>query len=99
MAQKTRKDTEYTWYATRSSVSYPTNPTLADMKRIYWAKTVGADINKVTATDLEWRWLKTLTGVTGKTIPDMWREAVVGAGGKAENDIEANRFIYYTIVP
>lgn len=101
MAQKTRKDTEYAWYATRTGYSKPANATLEDMKRAYWASVIGGDNSKVTATDLQFIWLHKLTGVGAatKALPDLWREAVVGAGGVAANDINENQFIYYTIVP
>lgn len=93
--EKTRRGIEYEWYAQRPSVSYPPNARLSDMQRIYWAKTVGADVNKITATDLQWLWLKSLTGVTSKFLPDMWREAVIGIGKTPAPSLEENRWIYY----
>lgn len=101
MAQKTRKDIEWVWYATRSGITHPSNATLTDMQHAYWAQTVGGARSGETATDLQVRWLHSLTGVgaTTKTLPDLWREAVVGAGLPVENDIEANQFTYYTNVP
>lgn len=101
MAPKTRKDTEWAWYATRSGINHTTNTPLVEMQHAYWAKAVGGARTGETATDLQVRWLHTLTGVGANTkaLPDLWREAVVGAGGKAANDINENKFIYYTIVP
>ena len=82
------------WYAKRAGVTYPTNATLKDMQHTYWAHVVGAG-NQITAGELEWRWLKSLTGVTGKFMGDMWREAVVGAGAVPTNSLVENKIIYY----
>jgi hypothetical protein len=82
------------WYAKRAGVTYPANATLKDMQHTYWSKVV-APPRTTTITDLEWSWLKTLTGVTSKSYADMWREAVVGAGGVPTNSLVENKIIYY----
>jgi len=83
------------WFAKRAGVTYPANATLRDMQHTYWSKVVNASGNNKTLADLEWAWLKTLTGVSSKFIPDMWREAVIGAGAVPSNSLVENKIIYY----
>lgn len=100
-----RKDAEFAFFTRKcaaAGINLPANSTLTDYRRSYWAKQVNSTNNQEMETDLEWKWLKTLPGVTGKTLPDMWREAVVGlaqAGLQPSNDLNENITLYYTLAP
>ncbi len=48
---------------------------------------------------MEREWLQTLTGVTGKELPDMWSQAVSGQGKVPSRDgINSNKYIFYSQV-
>lgn len=100
MAKQTLSDVTWKWYATRSGITHAANSPLNQMQWDYWAKTVGGARAGETATDLQVKWLHTLTGVGAatKALPDLWREAVVGAGLPPANDIEENQYTYYSNV-
>lgn len=91
-------DAERQWYSTRAGLTFTQNTPVNEMKRAFYAKTLASNNNQETLQDLEWRWLKTLTGVTGKYPADMWREAVVGAGGVPANSLTENKVKYFQLV-
>jgi len=69
-----------------------------EVKRSYQVSVAGSQGRNESAIELEKRWLRKLTGVTSKEYADMWREAVVGAGGVPENSIQANKELYFRLV-
>lgn len=91
-------DAERQWYSTRAGLTFTQNTPINEMKRAFYAKIVGSSNGQLPLNDLEWLWLKTLTGVTSKYIGDMWREAVVGAGATPVNSIIENKIKYFQSV-
>lgn len=92
---KTLSGAEHDWFATRSG--RPSNAPLSEHKRGYFTS------KGITGTkplnQMEREWLQTLTGVTSKSIPDMWSQAVSGQGLTPSRDgMDVNKFIFYTSV-
>jgi len=86
---------EHDWYATRSGA--PANAPLSQHKRMYYTSK-GITGNKP-LNQMEREWLQTLTGVTSKSIVDMWSQAVSGQGKTPSQDgIDSNKYIFYSQV-
>jgi len=84
---------EHDWYATRSG--RPANAPLSEHKRGYFTS------KGITGTkplsQMEREWLQTLTGVTSKSLVDMWSQAVSGQTLTPSRDgMDSNKFIFYT---
>lgn len=99
-----KKDIEYQYYSRKcaaNGITISQNAPLVDFKKAYWAKATGAASNQTTASDLEYNWLGTLTGVTGKTLQDRWREAFVGLGTglAAPATLEEIQTMFYMLAP
>lgn len=92
---KSLSSAEHDWYATRSGM--PSNAPLNEHKRAYYVSQGVTGLNKP-LTQMEREWLQKLTGVTSQRLPDMWLQAVAGAGKSPSRNINQNRFIYYTQV-
>lgn len=93
---KTMTAAEHDWYATRSGVvAYAP---LNDHKRAYYIARGVSDANGKKISQMEKEWLAKQTGVTSKYIPDMWVEAVAGAGKTPGGSVTANKFVFYTQV-
>lgn len=89
------KEIEQSWYSKRPGLTFTQSTPINEMKRVFYATTLGVTNNQIPLEELEWRWLKSLTGVTGKYIGDMWREAVAGSGATPTNSLTENKIIYY----
>ena len=92
---QTLSSAEHDWFATRSGL--PTQAPLTEHKRRYFTS------KGITGTkplnQMEREWLQTLTGVTSKSIVDMWSEAVSGQSLTPSRDgMDVNKFIFYTQV-
>lgn len=84
-------DVKHSWFKSKSGL--PASAHITDHERAFYMSVV--NLPKESTSELEKRWLRTLTGVTSKELADMWREAVVGAGLTPEPSINANREKYY----
>ena len=87
------------WYATRSGE--PANVQTDMHKRSYFiSKGIAGSISGVAKplSQMEREWLQTQTGVTSKRLPDMWVEAVAGAGKTPSKSINENQYIFYSQV-
>ncbi len=92
---KTLSGAEHDWFATRSGL--PGNAPLTEHKRRYF--TSKGITGTKPLTQMEREWLQTLTGVTGKSLPDMWSQAVSGQSKTPSRDgMDSNKFIFYTQV-
>lgn len=95
-----RKDAEYQYYSrVAQSLGIASNSPLSHFKRMWWAHVVGSANALETATDLQFKWLGTFAGVTGKTLSDRWREVVVSIGQPPAATMEENEAIFYTFAP
>lgn len=88
---------EHSWFSTHLTTKAP-NARIEDIKRAYYIQVVGTANTSENITELEMRWLRTLTGVTAKDLDTMWREAVVGAGLTPQPSTLANKVLYFSNV-
>lgn len=59
----------------------------------------GSGVVSKPVNQMEREWLQTLTGVTAKSLPDMWSQAVSGQSLTPSKDgMDANKFIFFTQV-
>lgn len=99
-----RKDAEYQYYTRKlaaASISVPANTHLNELRKV-WHAHITNNVNKQeTASDLEIKWLQTLTGVTAKNIRDCWEQAFVGlaTGLKPPSTMEELQAMFYTFAP
>lgn len=98
------KDNEYQYYTRKlaaASITVPANMHLTELRKILHASVVGSSNVRETASDLEWRWLGTFTGVTGKTLRDRWEQAFVslGTGIKPPATLQELQYMFYQLAP
>ncbi|PWT73672.1 MAG: hypothetical protein C5B59_12830 [Bacteroidetes bacterium] len=99
-----KKDVEYQYYTRKlagASITLPATLPLTDLRKAWHSHVVGSTNRQETATDLEWRWLGTLTGVTGTTLRDRWEQAFVGlaTGIKPPVTLDELQTMFYSLAP
>lgn len=92
---KSLASAEHDWYATRSGA--PANAPLTQHKRMYYTSKGITGVKPL--TQMEREWLQTLTGVTSKSLVDMWSQAVSGQGKVPSRDgMDANKYVFFSQV-
>ena len=100
----TKKDVEYQFYTRKlasAGISLPATTPVVDLAKAWQAHITNQSVVTQTASDLEWSWLGTYSGVTGATIRDRWEQAYIAvAGGKAiPSTLDEVKFMFFTLAP
>lgn len=105
MADKTpvsRKDAEYQYYTARlaaAGISTPATTHLVELRKTWHAHKTGNTNKQEHASDLEYNWLGTFAGVTGKTLRDRWEQAYVSVaeGLRVPSTMEELQAMFYML--
>lgn len=99
-----KKDVEYQYYTRKlaaASITVPATMPLADLRKTWQSHVINKTNEQMTASDIEWNWLGTFSGVNGTTLRDRWEQAFaqVAGGVKVPSTMEELQTLFYTFAP